>query len=164
MPMVRGIPGGACRRLKPLFGAPLARRRGNWRGIDRVPKDGVLHCAAWRAWLEREALPSASAGIGVLLREDFARSCGTLLVWRIDGEDVHVALREHRGGFDPDVALVLVGDAETLGDLLAHGVAQMRPLVRRGRLQPYMLKTLDELDDAGLADFVEDLGLVFPRH
>lgn len=129
-----------------------------------VPKDGVLHCAAWRAWLEREALPSASAGIGVLLREDFARGCGTLLVWRIDGEDVHVALREHRGGFDPDVALVLVGDAETLGDLLAHGVAQMRSLVRRGRLQPYMLKTLDELDDAGLADFVEDLGLVFPRH
>ncbi len=129
-----------------------------------VPKDGDLDCAAWRAWLEREALPSASAGIGVLLLEDFACGRGTLLVGRRDGEGVHVALRDYRGSCDPDVALLLVGDAETLGDVLAHGVAQMRPLVRRGRLQPYMLKTLDELHDAGLADFVEDLGLVFPKH
>jgi hypothetical protein len=62
------------------------------------------------------------------------------------------------------VALVLVTDSEALGELRAHGAARMRPLVRRGRLQPYVLKTLDELSDAGLADFVDDLGLVFPRH
>jgi hypothetical protein len=37
-------------------------------------------------------------------------------------------------------------------------------LVRRGKLQPYMLKTMNELEVAGLADFVEDLGLIFPKH
>jgi hypothetical protein len=37
-------------------------------------------------------------------------------------------------------------------------------LVRQGRLHPYMLKTMDELEAAGLVEFVEDLGLVFPKH
>jgi hypothetical protein len=37
-------------------------------------------------------------------------------------------------------------------------------LIRQGRLHPYMLKTMDELEAAGLAEFVEDLGLVFPKH
>lgn len=126
--------------------------------------DGFLDCMAWRAWLEREALPSASAWIGVLRRGEFACGRGTLLVWRTDDEGVHVALRGYHGTFEPDVALLLVADNEALGELLAHGTARIRPLVRSGRLQPYVLKTLDELSDAGLADFVDDLGLVFPRH
>jgi len=40
----------------------------------------------------------------------------------------------------------------------------MRQLVRQGKLDPYMLKTMGQLEAAGLADFVEDLGLTFPKH
>ncbi|ODU09304.1 MAG: hypothetical protein ABS84_09085 [Rubrivivax sp. SCN 71-131] len=123
-----------------------------------------LDCMAWRSWLERQAWPGASAWIGVLGRDEFACGRGKLLVWRTDAEGVQVTQREYHGTFEPDVALVLVTDSEALGELRAHGAARMRPLVRRGRLQPYVLKTLDELSDAGLADFVDDLGLVFPRH
>jgi hypothetical protein len=132
--------------------------------MDVAPDDGFLDCAAWRAWLEREVLPSAAAWVGVLRRDEFARGRGKLLVWQTGEDGVRVALREYRGAVAADVALLLVADNAALGELLAHGAARIRPLVRRGRLHPYMLKTLDELGDVGLADFVEDLGLVFPRH
>lgn len=132
--------------------------------MDMALNDGFLDCTAWRAWLEREALPNATAWIGVLRRDEFAAGRGKLLVWRTDDDGVRVAVRDYRGVVEPDVALLLVADSEALGELLAQGAVRIRPLVRRGRLQPYMLKTLDELDEVGLADFVEDLGLVFPRH
>lgn len=127
-------------------------------------EDGFLDCGAWRTWLEREALPNATAWVGVLRRDEFAVGRGKLLVWRADAGGVQVALRDYRGAAGADVALLLVADHEALGELLAQGLARLAVLVRRGRVQPYVLKTLDELDAAGLADFVDDLGLVFPRH
>lgn len=125
---------------------------------------GVLDCDAWRAMLAREALAAADACIGVLTREDFAARRGRLLVWRATPDDVQVALRDYRGEPDGDVAMLLVAPREAIAAVLADGLVQVPQLVRRGRLDPYMLRSLADLEDAGLADFVEDFGLVFPRH
>ena len=89
--------------------------------------------------LDREGMPPSDAAIGLLRREDFAARRGTLLLWRNDAAGRRAALREGGGG-------VLPG------------------LIRRGRLSPYILKTMDELEAAGLAEFVEDLELAVPRH
>ncbi len=126
--------------------------------------DGMLDCAAWQAMLEREALAVADACVGVLTREEFAARQGRVLVWRATAEGVRVALRHYGGEVDADVAMLLVAPPEAIGAVLADGLAQVPRLVRRGRLDPYMLRSLEELEDAGLADFVEDFGLVFPRH
>ena len=126
--------------------------------------DGFLDSASWKTMLAREDIPVADASVGVLTDEDFAAHHGRLLVWRGTPEGVDVSLREHRGEFDADVALVLVASHEALRAMLADGLAPIPQLVRRGALHPYMLMTLDGLEDAGLADFVEDLGLVFPKH
>jgi hypothetical protein len=118
----------------------------------------------WRAWLEHEQLPPAHAYVGVLEKADFAAQCGRLLVWRSNADGLEVALRDYRGAADADVAMLLVLDGECERSLLANGLDTIGRLVRQGRLHAYMLMTLDRLDDVGLADFVEDLGLVFPKH
>jgi len=126
--------------------------------------DGLLDCASWKAMLDREGLAAADALIGVLTKEDFAARRGSVLVWRGTGDGACVALRGYDGEFGADVAMLLVADRDALAAVLADGLAQVPPLVRCGKLHPYMLRTLEALEDAGLADFVEDFGLVFPRH
>ena len=114
--------------------------------------------------LDREGIPAADAYIGVLGKDDFASRQGKLLVWRGTKQAVLVSLLEYNGEQDADVAMLLVADDDALQSLLAEGLAMIPLLVRRGKLQPYMLKTMNELEVAGLADFVEDLGLIFPKH
>jgi len=131
-------------------------------------EDAFLDCAGWQAMLERADIPTASAWIGVLRREDFTSHRGTLLVWRRESDGgiarVTVALREYQDAAGPDVALLLVVDGAAVATLRDQGLATMQALVRQGKLHPYILKTMDQLEDAGLSDFVEDLGLVFPKH
>lgn len=126
--------------------------------------DSFLDCDRWQAMLDHEGIPAADAHIGVLRKDDFASRRGKLLVWRGTAQAVLVSLREYNGEPDADVAMLLVADDDALQSLLAEGLAMIPLLVRRGKLQPYMLKTMNELEAAGLGDFVEDLGLVFPKH
>ncbi|MBA3904339.1 MAG: hypothetical protein C0522_11830 [Rhodocyclaceae bacterium] len=126
--------------------------------------DSFLDCTRWQAMLDREGIPAADAYIGVLGKDDFASRQGKLLVWRGTKQAVLVSLLEYNGEQDADVAMLLVADDDALQSLLAEGLAMIPLLVRRGKLQPYMLKTMNELEVAGLADFVEDLGLIFPKH
>jgi len=114
--------------------------------------------------LDREGVRAAGAAVGVLTKEDFAARHGSMLVWRGTADGANVSLRGYRGDFDADLAMLLVADRDALAAVLADGLAQVAPLVRCGKLHPYMLRTLEDLEDAGLSDFVEDFGLVFPRH
>lgn len=114
--------------------------------------------------LDREGMPAAGASIGLLRRDDFTARCGTLLVWRSGSEGCRAVLREYNGRAGEDVAVLLVADGDALTALREDGWAPLPGLIRQGRLHPYMLKTMDELEAAGLAEFVEDLGLVFPKH
>lgn len=126
--------------------------------------DAILDCARWKAMLDREGLAAADASVGVLTKHDFAARRGSVLVWRGTGDGASVALCGYDGEFGDDVAMLLVADRDALAELLADGLAQVAPLVRCGKLHPYMLRTLEALEDVGLSDFVEDFGLVFPRH
>ncbi len=127
-------------------------------------RDGFFNCAGWQAMLEREGMPASGAAVGLLRRDDFAARRGTLLLWRSGSDGCRADLREYSGEAGEDVAVLLVADAEALAALREGGWAPLPALIRQGRLHPYMLKTLDELEEAGLAEFVEDLGLVFPKH
>ncbi|MBK7135128.1 MAG: hypothetical protein IPH73_02505 [Rhodocyclales bacterium] len=127
-------------------------------------RDGFFNRAGWQSMLDREGMPMSTASIGLLRREDFAARCGTLLLWRRDAEGCRADLREYNGAAGDDVAVLLVADDAALAALREGGLAPLPALVRQGRLHPYMLKTMDELEAAGLVEFVEDLGLVFPKH
>lgn len=124
----------------------------------------LLDCSAWKAMLDREGIAAADAYVAVVTRDDYAARRGNVLVWRGTGDGARTEVRAYDGRLAADVAMLLVADPEALGALLAAGLAEVPHLVRRGKLHPYMLMTLDGLDAVGLADFVEDFGLVFPRH
>lgn len=127
-------------------------------------EDAFLDCAGWQSMLDREGMPASSAAIGLLRRDDYAARRGTLLLWRSESDGCRAVLREYSGAAGADVAVLLVADGDALTALREGGWAPMPGLIRQGRLHPYMLKTMDELEAAGLAEFVEDLGLVFPKH
>jgi hypothetical protein len=126
--------------------------------------DGFLDCAGWQAMLVREGMPTSGAAIGLLRREDFAARRGTLLLWRNDAEGCCADLCEYSGQCGEDVAVLLVADGAALAALREGGWAVLPGMIRRGSVHPYILKTMDELEAAGLADFVEDMELAVPRH
>ncbi len=127
-------------------------------------EDGFFNCANWQAMLDRESMPASGASIGLLRRKDFAARNGTLILWRSDEAGCRADLCEYSGATGGDVAVLLVADDDAMASLREDGLAPLPALIRQGRLHPYMLKTMDELEEAGLAEFVEDLGLVFPKH
>lgn len=127
-------------------------------------EDDFLDRAAWQAMLDREQTPAASACIGVLRRQEFAAKRGTLLAWRGTADQMQAEFRPYQAPAESDVAVLLVIAEDAVKILQTQGAAAIPALVRGGRLHPYMLKTLDGLEAAGLADFVEDMGLTFPKH
>ena len=127
-------------------------------------ENDFLDRAGWQVMLDREQAPDASACIGVLRRNEFVARQGTLLLWCGNAGGMQAAYREYQGDAGSDVAVLLVVDDDALQALRARGLMSIPALVRAGRLHPYMLKTLDQLESAGLADFVEDMGLTFPKH
>lgn len=147
---------------------PSPDGRGELRGASRENgTDGFLDCKGWQAMLDRECsecIPVAQASIGVLRRTDFAARRGMLLLWQGGADGARASLHEYGGATGADVAMLLVADGEAVRALRDRGLVSIPALVRQGKLHPYMLKTLDELEAVGLADFVEDLGLVFPKH
>lgn len=127
-------------------------------------KNNFLDRAAWQDMLDREQTPETSGCIGLLRRSDYASHQGTLLVWCGKAGGMEADFRAYGGSAGSDVDLLLVADDDALQALRTQGLAALRPMVRTGRLHPYMLRTMDELESAGLADFVEDMGLTFPKH
>lgn len=121
-------------------------------------RDPFFDVGAWSTMLAGESDPPPDGCLGIVRRDDFSGRRGGLLVLR-SGQPEY---REFTGA--SQVAILLVADDEAFVMLQQAGLAALRPLVRQGHLHPYMLKTLAEIEDLGLADFVEDLGLVFPRH
>ena len=111
-----------------------------------------------------DAETEVPGGIGLLRRQDFIAREGTLLLFRDGAPGTRVSLSAYSGEADAEVGVMLVADAEAIRSLQTQGLGAARTLLRQGRLHPYMLKTLAQLEESGLADFVEDLGLAHPKH
>lgn len=108
---------------------------------------------------DREASGARSPGIGVVSRESFAAGAGPMIVLR-PGVPARVA----RWPDDEQVALLLVAAGGAPVPDEGWSLGELAAAVRGGRMQAYFLCAMDGIEDAGLAAFVEDLGLAFPRH
>lgn len=87
-----------------------------------------------------------------------------MVILRKTASGMHAFVRNYSGEPGLDVAVLLVLDAVAAQSLQTLGFASARTLVRQGNLQPYILKTMDQLEASGMDDFIEDLGLAFPKH
>lgn len=120
----------------------------------------------WTDRLERDCagLGPSSLAIGLMTRAEHGTRDGKVLTWRRAEHGFQAEWRTYRGEPDPDLGVLLVGTEDGLRRLQAEGLGVVATLVRTGQLLPYILKSTDELEQAGLMEFIEDLGLVFPKH
>lgn len=130
-----------------------------------MPIDPELYDpACWTRMLAATAWPPAQASIGVLSRTAFKARRGRLLSWCFPATGPQASVADWDGEAPADMAVLLVADEAMLHALRGEGLALLPRLVRRGEVHAYVLKTRDALEDAGLDEFVDDLGLAFPRH
>lgn len=125
-----------------------------------------LDHAAWQQMLERdgEGLRPTGVAIGFLQRHEYCARSGTLLVWEMGVQGLRAAFRAYDGTVDSDIGLLFVANATELERLGRDGLTALPLMVRQRRCDQYILKTLKVMEDAGLGDFIEDIGLNFPIH
>ncbi len=124
--------------------------------------------ASWQKLLA--ALPDIAPGVGAgttvafVGSEDFAAKSGSAWLWRPGDASRQPERQAYSGGTAQDWGMLLVVSGTALDTLCAAGGSGMAALVRRGELRPFLLRDAATLEAAGLADFIESLGLAFPRH
>lgn len=96
--------------------------------------------------------------------DDFAGKCGTACIWW-PGSSTRAAGRvDFDGRYPADWGLLLVMSAAAVERLCAEGVACIPGLVRRVEIRPFVLQQRDELEAAGILEFIERLELATPKH
>lgn len=131
-------------------------------------EQGPFDACSWQGWLDRQRAQFADiapgSGIGLVRTADFSAGAGPMLIWR-RAEQGMEAVNAAFGGFDPAQAdVLLVMDAQAESALQEEGIEGARRLLAQGHLQIYLLSGGDTLDESGLGEFVDSLGLMFPRH
>ncbi|MFZ5510983.1 MAG: hypothetical protein ACOZCP_13115 [Pseudomonadota bacterium] len=133
-------------------------------------KEGAasVEATVWQDLLQQAAAAwppvPARLSIGFLGRADHGARRGRLLPWPPAEGGGPSRWRDYRGEAEDDLGLLLVLDEAEAVSLCREGLAFLPTMVRRGKALPYVLRSADELEAAGLMEFVEDLGLVFPKH
>ena len=112
------------------------------------------------------ALPGGrnAPAVAIVERDTFEAGSGEMLLVDPDGSNPGAWPREYRGVADPALAVLLVASALAVGRLAREGPGILRELIRGAEVDAYLLATEERIEDAGLDDFVADLGLAFPRH
>jgi hypothetical protein len=87
----------------------------------------------------------------------------TMLAWQNGRSGMLASYRSWRGPGAAGVDLLLVADDEALEAMHGHPAAfeLMKKLIRRGNILFYVMRTKQQLQDAGYEDFLESLGLAF---
>ncbi|MDP2821230.1 MAG: hypothetical protein Q8O52_00925 [Sulfuritalea sp.] len=107
---------------------------------------------------------STVAAVAFVGNEDFAAKSGSAWLWRPGSASRNIERQDYTGGSAPDWGMLLVVSESAVDTLCAEGDSCIAPLVRRGEIRPFLLQRTDILEAAGLSDFIESLGLVFPGH
>lgn len=125
---------------------------------------------AWETMLARHATTFAAlqpgCSLGLVPKADTENRRGRMLVWnRSGGECMNAEVRPFTGFKECGVDILFA--AEDQGLAAIHGALADRPLkemkaaLRRGELFLFVMKSRDELIDAGWDEFLETLGLAF---
>jgi hypothetical protein len=102
--------------------------------------------------------------VAIVERDTFEAGSGEMLLIDPDESNPGAWPRAYRGVADPALAMLLVASTLALGRLAREGPGILRELIRGAEVDAYLLATEERIEDAGLDDFVADLGLAFPRH
>ena len=131
-----------------------------------------LDAANWRKMLAalsdrvRGGGPGVVTGTAVAFvsSEDYGSKSGSAWLWRPGSASRQPESQAYTGSTAQDWGMLLVVSESALDTLCAEGDSCIAALVRRGEIRPFLLHAIETLETAGLAEFIETLGLAFPRH
>jgi hypothetical protein len=121
-----------------------------WRLLERMPEVEVAG-----------GPPLAVAFIGA---EDYAAKRGQAWLWWPGSRDRQPGSVAFDGGYPADWGLLLVMNDIAIEKVGAGGTAIMSRLVRLFDIKPFVLRRREELDAAGVLEFIETLELATPKH
>ena len=107
-------------------------------------------------------LPGAS--IGIVLKPALDSTEGNMLIWEARPEKMNVENRMFRGFQAADVDLLFVADDDAVVSLYrgeGNLLAEMKELIRNGKMLFYALQAQGKLFDLGYEDVLDALGLPF---
>jgi hypothetical protein len=127
-----------------------------------------LNEASWRQVVAvlppGECEPSRRLAIVFVSDEDYTNGSGSAWLWW-PGSGANPGQRhDFDGHFADDWGLLLVISEAALDKVCAEGETCMAGLVRRGKIMPFVLRQRDELEAAGILEFIETLELATPKH
>lgn len=107
--------------------------------------------------------PQRKLAVAFVNRDDYASKCGSAWLWW-PGCHQPDERCDFDGRFAPNWGMLLVMSEPALDTLCVKGESCLAGLVRRVKIQPFLLQQMDVLEAAGLADFIELLELATPKH
>jgi len=125
---------------------------------------------AWEAMLERHAATFSAlqpgCSLGLVPKADTETRPGRMLVWERTGDGtMKAAVRAFTGYKGCGVDILFAAEQQGLeaihGALAARPLGEMKSALRRGELFLFVMKSRDQLFDAGWEEFLETLGLAF---
>jgi len=125
---------------------------------------------AWEAMLASHAATFAAlqpgCSLGLVPKADTERRPGRMLVWeRCDGERMKAEVRPFTGYQGCGVDILFAAEDEGLAAihrrLADRPLGEMKSALRRGELYLFVMKSRDQLIDAGWDEFLETLGLAY---
>lgn len=106
-------------------------------------------------------LPLAVAFIGAAA---FTARQGTAWLWWPGNRERATGPVPFAGSYPEDWGLLLVMNDTAIAKVGADGTAIMAHLARLLDIKPFVLRPRDELDAAGVLEFIETLELATPKH
>lgn len=111
-----------------------------------------------------EETPGPPLAVAFMDSAAYAARRGTAWLWWPGSSARPIGPVAFDGRYPDDWGLLLVMNAIALEKVGAGGTAWMSHLVRRLDIKPFVLHQRDELDAAGVLDFIESLELATPKH
>ena len=123
--------------------------------------------STWRRVLavlpEGESDTDGALAVAFINSDDYASKCGSAWLWW-PGNARPARHCDFDGQFPAEWGMILVMSEAALETVCAKGESSMAGLVRRLQIKPFLLKQRDELEAAGILEFIDSLELATPKH
>ncbi len=131
--------------------------------------DILFDRVAWQTILDTERQVfqplQPGAAIGFLPKWEFERQDGSMMVWVRGSGGMSVEYRPFSGFSEAGVDILFVAEEGAIQQMIAYAGDQpltvIRQQIRHGKILFYALKSNLDLEDLGLADFVDSVGIPF---
>ncbi|MDA8257675.1 MAG: hypothetical protein M0Z99_18930 [Betaproteobacteria bacterium] len=124
--------------------------------------------ARWSRLLERlpevEETAGAPLAVAFINSADYAAKRGQAWLWWPGSRARATGPVAFDGRFPADWGLLLVMNDMAIAKVGADGTACMAHLARLLDIKPFVLQQRDELEAAGILEFIETLELATPKH